>query len=208
MTDHYTGRALERGGTATVFGNKSSPAVRQLIGRKHISPGMSILDYGAGPTGRNAEWLRERGFDVYAYDPYHGSDDANGWKGVSNKMVPVLGNGTHFDVFLTCFVINVIPYREQHKISAFARRIADKEIHITRNNDLIKSITNAYDRKDKYVYNFYLNEYPGTIFHRNDMYDFCVHGTRTSRGFQRLPLMEDDGYTLAKKEYGFRLYIR
>jgi hypothetical protein len=208
MANHYTGKALETGGTATVFNGGSSPAVRQLIGRKHISPGMSILDYGAGPNGRNAKWLRERGFDVYAYDPFHGSDDANGWEGVSNKMVPVLGNGTHFDVFLTCFVINVIPYREQHKISSFARRIADKEIHITRNNDLVQSVTKALLRKDKTVYGFYLNEYDGTIVSDSDIYDFCVHGTRTSRGFQRLPIMEDDGYTLARKQTGFRVYIR
>jgi len=205
MTSHYSGPTLEHGGTCTMFGNTSSPAVRELIGRKHILPNMKVLDYGAG-SGRNAEWLRDRGVRVFAYDPFNGVPGDSGWTDVAGNLNEV-NHMSDFDVFLTSYVINVVPYAEQLKISRFAKRIARKEIHITRNNDLVQMVTKALHRKDKHVYDFYLNEYEGTVCDSSDIHDFCMHGTRTSKGFQRLPYMEEDGYTLIRKTHGYRIYM-
>jgi len=206
MTDHYYGPALEHGGTCTVFGGASSPAVRELIGRKQILPDMRVLDYGAG-SGRNADWLRNRGVRVFAYDPYHGVQGASGWTDVAGNMNEI-NHLENFDVFLTSFVINVVPYIEQLHISQLARRLARKDIHITRNNDLVDMVSKALHRKDKHVYGFYLDEYPKTINNSSDLHDFCMYGTRTSRGFQRLPYMEEDGYTLLRKTHSYRIYVR
>jgi hypothetical protein len=203
---YYNGPPLDKGGTCTVFGGRSSPAVRELIGRKEILPDMKVLDFGAG-SGRNADWLRDRGVRVFAYDPYHGVQGESGWTGVAGNMNEV-NHLDNWDVFLTSFVMNVVPYLEQIKISRLAKRVARKDIHITRNNDLVDMVTKALHRKDKYVYGFYLNDYKGTICCDSDIHDFCMHGTRTSKGFQRLPYMEENGYTLLRKTHSYRIYVR
>lgn len=96
------------------------------------------MDYGAG-SGRNAKMLRERGFQVYAYDPYNGSG-VDGWNGVSNK----LPSGTVFDAAFTAYVLNVVDADTEKKIVKQVSRLTKGSIaHITMHDDVEQMVYDA-----------------------------------------------------------------
>lgn len=198
-SEYYTKAPLETGGTSTNF-NAPAPAVKQLVKSKIIKPDDVALDYGAGKYGRNANFLRELGVKTFAYDPFNGSSD-DGWTGVSKSVL----NGK-FDVAFTSYVLNVVPKHIEQQILQDIEPKANHIVHIVRNKDVFDSVKRALLKKDKTVWPFFQNEflpnYPGQV---NDeeitdqvVADFCKFGVQTSRGFQRICHLEDEGYTLTK----------
>jgi hypothetical protein len=74
------------------------------------------------------------------------------------------------------------------------------------------STKNALLKKDKYVYPFFVNEYnngkevdPAELSD-DEIMEFCKFGVQTSRGFQRIPDLEEYGYKLIRKTDGFKVY--
>lgn len=210
MNRTYTGPALEQGGTS-IRGRGPAPFVRQLA--KTLEPGTTILDYGAGKFARNADYLRGLGFKVYAYDPFN----ANGSNGygmgcVSNRLPANL----HFDLGLTCYVLNVVPEHVEDKILSHVRRHSSRQVHITRGTDIIDSVHAALKRGDKTVSEFFEREYlPGRRLRapfqerRLDLsqaLDFCRFGAQTSKGFQRLPNLGGKGYGEVTFTHGYRVF--
>ena len=202
----YTGEPLETGGTS--IQGDAAPALRIIA--SDFKDGDKILDYGAGKYGRNAKYLRGNGYKVYAYDPYNGSD-VDGWEGVS-KTVPSF---ERFDVVFTCFVLNVVSDKIEDSILNDTKKLGKQEFHITRNQDIFESVKKALSRKDKVVYNFFTKNFADKedieAFESGNLSDdvimaFCTYGVQTSRGFQRIPFLEDKGYTLMKKTSGFKIY--
>lgn len=204
----YTGDPLETGGTSIAGG--AAPAIKGLFKAGHIKPGDKVLDYGAGKYARNANFLRENGCDVYAYDPFNGTD-ADGWEGVSSKIP-----NEKFDVVFTSFVLNVVPEHIEKDITSTCTSLTSgHEFHITRNMDIFSTVKRALLKKDKIVGPFFLNNFADE--NEKQMYeegtltdeiilDFCHHGVQTSRGFQRIPTLEDNGYKLIRKTSGFKVY--
>ena len=197
----YTGKPLEEGGTSITA--DVSPAVRSLFLQNEFTDDMKVLDFGAGKTGRNAKWLRDRGVKVYAYDPYNGSD-GDGWTGVSNKLPD-----DTFDVAFSCFVLNVVPDNIEDDIIKKMGTLAKRNIHITRNEDIFKSFKEALNRKDPTVTQFFNDEFGGgDVLSDANIMDFALHGSKTSRGFQRIPKLEHKGFNLNKSTHGYKIYTR
>ncbi len=90
---------------------------------------ISILDFGAG-NGRHSTALRNRGYSVYSYDPYNGSEHADPYSETSS----VLPNET-FDVVLSAFVLNVVSYENMLDILRSMESYAKPDgyvVHIVR----------------------------------------------------------------------------
>jgi len=212
---YYDGPPPEKGGTS-IRGKRGqpSPAIKWLF-KRQIKPGMLVLDFGAGRYARNADWLRKKGVEVYAYDPYNATG-ADGWsqRKVSNRLPK---KGTQFDVVLTSYVLNVVPKRIEDNIVKITRRYAPVVIHVTR-NDLENTVSDALTRKDSVVLPFFEAEYLPTnkaakkAFESNGsiskatIKDFCEFGVKTSKGFQRLADPTKQGMTLRSAPQ-FNVYI-
>lgn len=180
---------METGGTA-IHTKSPTPAIKRLFEQGHIAAGMNVVDYGAG-HGRNANWLRERGVNVYAYDPYNGYGDLNGWDGVSYRH-PSKRVDNQFDVLFTSYVLNVVDADTEMEILGDAETIAPIQYHVTRNKDILDMIKGALKRGDKTVTSHYTDVYGGDLTRSHvtcHLYMFAVHGTYTSRGYQRLPMV-------------------
>jgi len=208
---YFQGAPPERGGTS-IKGNVA-PGVKWLFSQGLIRPGDRVLDWGAGEYARNSEWLREQGCTVYAYDPFHGKK-ANGYEGLSKKVPPT---SDRFDSGFTCFVINVVPERKEKQIIRWMGVYCKQHYHISRNLDVFQSAKKALERHDRVVGNFFINVYAADdeeLAKRylekkltdDDIMKFCVHGFTTVKGFQRIPMLEDEGYTLLRKTSGFKIY--
>jgi len=207
----YSGSPLETGGTS-IQGN-AAPAIRDLFKKGVFKPGMKILDYGAGKYARNADFLRDQGLEVFAYDPFNGSP-VTGWKKgeVSNK-VP---SGVKFDVAFTSFVLNVVPCHTEKELIKDVDSMAKTVYHITRNMDIFDSVKKALNRQDKIVGEFFLKHYAegdeivqyadGSLSDKV-ITDFCKFGVQTSRGFQRIPFLDQDhGFSVLRKTSGFKVF--
>ena len=198
----YTGTPLESGGTS--IQGKAAPAIRSLVKAGAFDGAKTILDYGAGKYGRNAEFLREAGFKVFAYDPFNGKDP-DGWKGVANK----LPTGKKFDVGFSCFVLNVVPKHIEKEIVSDIKTKCKKTMHVVRNMDIYVTTIKALERGDKLVTDFYINEYKGKgtpgHYDKNDIIEFCKFGVQTSKGFQRITDLE--GYTLAGNTSNYKVFV-
>lgn len=206
----YKGSAIETGGTS-IKGQGPSPYITKLIKQNKFVE-KTVLDYGAGKYGRNAEAIRNAGGKVFAYDPYNGEIGVSGWEGVSNTLPSV---DQTFDIAFTSYVLNVLPENIEDKIIKEIQSYSNEIFHITRNMDIYDTVKNALSRKDKTVSNFFLthfaNEKQKEDFQENNLsketiLDFCYHGVKTSRGFQRIPKLEDKGYTLIEKTYKHKVY--
>jgi len=204
----YKGDPLETGGTS--IQGQAAPAVRALFKSGAIKPGMKVVDYGAGKYGRNANFLRENGVEVFGYDPYNGTD-SDGWSGVS-KTPPT---GQKFDLAMSVFVLNVVPEHTEDDIITKMRRLAPHQIHITRNLDVFESVKKALKRQDKTVGGFFLEEfadeeqkqrYEAGELTDQDIMEFVHHGAQTSRGFQRIPTLDQKGFRLLRKTSGFKVF--
>lgn len=204
MSDFYTGPALETGGTS-IRGQGAAPYVRHLA--EQLEPGTTILDYGAGKYARNADYLRERGFEVYAYDPFNGNG-TDGWgMGCVSTRLP----RRKFDVGLTCYVLNVVPEPVEREIVAAVARLSREHVHVTRSNDIFESVKAALLRGDDTVCGFFEREFMpgrrvGAAFREGRLTDrqiraFCRFGVQTSRGFQRIPEPEDLHFVFGGRGY-------
>lgn len=204
----YSGVPLEKGGTSISGG--AAPGIKILAKQGAFDNAATILDYGAGKYGRNANFLREHGFKVYSYDPYNGKSNVNGWKNVSNRLPK-----NKFDVGFTSFVLNVVPEYIEKKIVEDVAKRTKRQYHITRNMDIFVMTKKALLRGDPVVTNFFLSEYAttreikalqqGTLTDQQIL-DFCQFGVQTSRGFQRIPTTEDLGLTLIKNHSNYKIY--
>lgn len=69
-------------------------------------------------------------------------------------------------------------------------------------------------KKDKIVYPFFVKEYNGgkevdpKDLTDDEIMEFCKFGVQTSRGFQRIPDLEEDGYELVRQTSGFKVYLK
>lgn len=208
---YYDGEPLESGGTS-IQGN-AAPAIQKLFKKGVFKPGMKVLDYGAGKYARNADYLRNSGLTVYAFDPFNGTG-ANGWElGNVSSTLPPRGK---FDAAFTCFVINVVPKKIEDVIIKDIGPLAKTIYHITRNKDVFDSVKKALSRKDKvvgafFVSNFASNEeaqaYEDGTLSDEVIMRFCKFGVQTSRGFQRIPFLDETaGHKLVQNTSGYKVF--
>jgi len=201
---YYTGQPLETGGTS--IPGKAAPAIQKLFKTGAFSGAKSVLDYGAGKYGRNANFLRENGVKVYAYDPFNGTN-VDGWVGVSNKLPK-----KKFDIGFTSYVLNVVPEHVEDQIIADISHKVKHQIHITRNKDITVSIKKALKRGDQTVTSFFNKEFGGKIDPKeiddSTLEDFVYFGVQTSKGFQRIPELETKGFRKIQSTTGFKVYIK
>lgn len=206
----YKGDALERGGTSINGG--TTPEVRGMLCADKITRDMTVLDYGAGKYARNADFLRENGVHVYAYDPYNGNE-MSGWKmGCVSSELP----NCSFDFGFTSYVLNVVPeHVEDEIIDIMERLVTSQIVHITRNKDIFDFVKRSLYKKNKFVSEFFLEyfadskmkwEYDRCSLHDDDILEYCYHGTKTSRGFQRIPILEPKGYRLYRGIGNLKMY--
>lgn len=205
----YVGQAFERGGTS-IKGKGAAPPLRYLFENGYINKGATILDYGAGKYSRNANFLRQKGCRVFAYDPYNGSYGGDGWIETS-RTKPT----NAFDIVFTCYVLNVVPEHIEDEIIADAAKLAPVQYHITRNIDIVDSVLGALQRKDNVVGEFFLQNFANAeqahAFKNNKLTkaiveEFCYFGTRTRKGFQRIPVLENKKLILIHKTNGYKIY--
>jgi hypothetical protein len=210
----YQGKPLEKGGTS--IAGKAAPPVRELFKKGLIKTGDTVLDYGAGKYGRNAEFLREKGCRVYAFDPFHGTG-ADGWEGVSGKK-PIRN---FFQRSFTAYVLNVVPEYTENEVIQDVRNYtlaAGKEYHITRNMDVFDSAKKALNAHNKIVGKFFVENfaendedianYENKTLPDDRIKEFCYFGYQSSRGFQRIPFLEDKGFRLIRSTSGYKIYGR
>lgn len=205
----YSGDPLEKGGTS-IKGQGAAPVIKNLAS-KGTFQGKTVLDYGAGKYGRNAEAIRETDAKVFAYDPFHGSG-SDGWNGVASSLPQ-----ENFDIAFTSYVLNVVPEKTEDQILRDVESHSSIMFHITRNMDIFQSVKKALTRKDAIVGNFFLEQFAnenekesyenGTLDDETIM-EFCKHGVQTSRGFQRIPELENKGYDLKQNTVGYKLYTK
>lgn len=173
--------------------------------KKNVFKG-NIIDYGCGQVARNSVFLREKGLKVYSYDPYWGVSGKDGWSEISSDLP-----NENFEVGFTSFVLNVVNINEENEILQWCNKHCKKEYHITRNLDVKDMITKALQRKDKLVTDFYINVFSGDInkpITDKDIEEFSFFGTKTSKGFQRIPELSLKGYKLIKLETQVKIYER
>lgn len=184
---YYDGPPLEGGRTSIAKG--MSPGIKHLVTKGIIKKGQKICDYGAGKYGANANPLRELGIDVYAYDPFNGSD-ADGWEGTSTKPPK-----EKFDLCFTSYVLNVVPERDERSIIAKCKRLSSVNYHAVRNFDIYSDIKKAL-----------FTDPSLEDLSKEDIIKFCIFGTQTSKGFQRIPMLERKGWEITARDYGWKLY--
>ncbi len=208
----YTGNPPETGGTSQNL--PVSPALVDLVNKGAFQGAKKIVDFGAGEWGRNANWLREQGYKVWAFDPYNGQPGADGWTAVSTK----LPRGK-FDIGFTFFVLNVVPEHVEREIIADLAKITPVRYHITRNMDIFTLAKNSLGRGVPLVVDWFNKEFAtpkerkmlqaGTLDDQTIM-EFCEFGfitkVRKGTGFQRIPTSEDLGLNLIRKTGGFKVY--
>jgi len=202
----YSGDPLECGGTSIPGG--ATPLVRKLASSGVLTG--KILDYGAGKYARNSNYLRELGHKVYAYDPFNGTPNGDGWNTTTTKLPH-----NKFDVAFTSYVLNVVPEHVEDVIIDSVNNYATKAVHITRNMDIFNTVKKALLRNDRMVVNFFKKEF-ATLeelkmldqgkLSDDTILEFCHHGVQTSRGFQRIPVLESKGFSLDQKTASFKLY--
>lgn len=187
-----------------------APGVRYLHKKLKVFDGgdIMILDYGAG-NGRNANYLRELGFTVYAYDRSH-SSGKDGWEGVSTTLP-----SEKFDVAFTSFVLNVVPFSTEKEIIKDLKGYAPESYHIVRNNDVRDQLKKSIAKGNKLIKDFYAEhlgaEIANSIFSMDltkEDYDILSrYGYRTSKGLQRIPYSDEDfGLRKVRSESGFKIF--
>lgn len=204
----YSGPPLERGGTS-IAGNPC-PQVVRLVKDGAFDQASKILDFGAGRYGRNASWLRQQGFRVYAYDPYNGEASVSGWEGTSNKLPRA-----KFDIGFTSFVLNVVPEYSERAIIRAVSRLSREHYHVTRNKDILGMARTALAKHDPVVGGFFVEEFArpaeAARFRTSNLtdrmiMDFCLFGFRTIRGFQRIPVSEEVGLECIAESHARKVY--
>lgn len=166
----------------------------------------TVIDYGCGKVARNSTFLREHGLKVYSYDKFWGKSGIDGWSDISNDLP-----NYQFYVGFTSFVLNVVNINEEDEILQWMRSHTREDYHITRNQDVTKMIKQGLERRDKVITDFFTKVFKGDInkpLTDQDIRDFSAFGTKTSRGFQRIPELQFKGYKLIKTEPQVKIYER
>lgn len=209
----YTGLASTSKGTSI---SADVSAFVQTVLRNHIPPGAKVLDYGAGEFARVADLLRKQGHRVYAFDPHNGVG-TDGWG--MGRVSTSRPRGEKFDVAFTSFVLNVVKVDVEAGILAKIRRFAPVTFHITRGRELAAQAKRALARGDRKLTSFFRAHYDPVAVARfdrkgvagltgDDLLGFAAHGFPTRCGFQRLPMLENQGYRLANKGTSkYKVYI-
>ncbi len=133
---HYVGAVVEKGGTSMSI-KTPSPAIRWMVKQGHIKPGMRVLDYGAGKTSRNADFLRGLGCKVYAYDPYNGERGADGF---ALGKVAVRKPRGRFNVAFSSYVLNVVRCKDESSIVTAMKPYAPVVFHVTRSERALTKV--------------------------------------------------------------------
>jgi hypothetical protein len=120
-----------------------------------------------------------------------------------------------FDVAFSAYVLNVVPEHIERQILNQVSGKASKQYHATRNLDIFDTVKKALLRGDPLVSSFFLKEFAspeeaqalenGTLSDETIL-EFCHYGVQISRGFQRIPVLEEKGYSLIKRNRGWKLY--
>lgn len=206
---YYAGEPLETGGTSIAGkGGGAAPGVKWL--RIQLKNGDVVLDYGAGKFARNADYLRSEGFKTYAYDPFNFNGKA-GWEpGEVSSKLP----SKKFDAAFSCYVLNVVPQHVEAKIISAIEALGKRVIHITRGTDVSDMVKSALARRDKVVWPFFLEHFwegkqePTAADITPELIaKLCKFGVQTSKGFQRIPALEDYGYILVKSG-SYKVYVK
>ena len=209
----YQGEPLEKGGTSI-----AGKAVKYITTDfpKMLNEDDVILDYGAGKYARNADFLRENGYKVFAYDPFNGSD-VDGWE--IGNVSSTLPDGVTFDFGFSSYVLNVVPESVEDSIISELDKLCNKQVHLTRNRDIIDLIKKSAVKDGNVVNEFYINQfapkYEGAMedledgqLEKETILAFAKFGTATSRGFQRIPFLEEKGFELVKNTSGQKVYVK
>jgi len=220
----FEGPPPEKGGTSIKGGMVAAlrGEINKLVKRGELVPGESvILDYGAGAYVRNADALREMGFDVYAYDPFNATG-GTGWElGSVSDVLP----DEQFDFAFTSYVLNVVPDSVEDDILSTTESLAPLVLHITRNKDVSTMLAGALqryidgktDKNATLVGNFFVDEFATSTqleeFEQHGVYEDTVrelaeYGVPTSKGFQRIPILEDKGYAKVRDSSNFKAYTK
>ena len=212
----YTGPAPSSKETS-IAANVSKFVQSVLHGQ--IEPGMRVLDWGAGKVARVADLLRTQGYEVYAYDPFNGNGQ-DGWSMGAVAAVPP--KGEDFDIAFTSFVLNVVKESVEDQILASVRPFARQVFHICRGRELAAQAERALVREDPAMVEFFRTYYgacdPDALARfdaegasgltEEDFLGFAAHGFITSKGFQRLPMLEDKGYDLVRETTNYKVYVQ
>ncbi len=212
MSRTYKGKSVETGATS-IKGQGASPAIKWLVKKGLIRKGMLVLDYGAGKYGRNAEYLREMGCKVYAYDPHNFNVTGNGFRrGAVTKRKPT----GKFHVAFTSFVLNVVPAKVELQIVREVKTYADRVFHITRHLDILEMAEKTLLGKtnNRWITDWYRDKYMRAacvdVMTEQEILetvgDFSHFGFQTGNGkFQRLPkktAMWRRGYQMLQDRVG------
>lgn len=196
MPRTYQGKPIERGGTS-IRGRGAAPAVRWLVEKGLIKPGMKVLDYGAGKYARNADYLRKLGCKVYAYDPFNYNTTGSGYAmGAVTKRKP----SGKFDVAFTCFVLNVIPDKKAKTVIRETRNFGDVQFHIVRDQKGLMKVAGKalrFETNNEHIRAWYYKHYRAIFDPPEDceeagadeavVRDFCRFGFQTDKDkWQRL----------------------
>ena len=196
----YAG-AVKRDDTSTNFPNPT-PGLANLVKKGALAGATKILDYGAGKWGRNANWLRNMGYQVYAYDPEHGVAGGDGWTEVAKEKP---ASTEKFDLGFTSYVLNVVPEHVEAEIIRDLSQYAREAYHIVRNKEVFDAAKKSLMAQDKWVTPFFMNVYATPALKRKyttgkltdeDIWEFARHGFETKKGFQRAPTSQDLGLNL------------
>ena len=164
-----------------IHNKKPSPAVVWLYENGYFDGVETILDYGAG-YGRNAVYLRSKGFKVFAYDPFNFVRNSDGFNSVSNMLDCV-----SFNLILTSYVLNVVSLQVQNNLTHDLKIHGKKQIHIVRNEDLYKIK-------------------PVKFLDREKATDWLIDGVETTKGLQRLVFMNPNKFKRIRTVNGYKIY--
>jgi len=212
----YKGAPVEKGATSISGG--ASPPIRWLVKKGLIKKGMRVLDWGAGKSARNADYLRSLGCKVYAYDPYN-STGGNGWQRGSVSARPPK-SGEKFDVALSCYVLNVVRIADERAIIRRLKHRADKVIHITRSEkELADMATSALlgETDNPWIHDWYCQKFLNNSWCFGpdkavlaSIHAFCEYGFQTGKDkFQRLTTksaMKHRGYAPVKETKSYTIF--
>lgn len=166
----------------TAIHNKNpSPAIVWLYEQGYFKGKKSILDYGCG-YGRNAEFLRSKGFDVFSFDPYHHVEkEPDGWNNVTNYIV------SGFQLAFSSYVLNVVDKKLEDYILKTMKFLSHSQLHIVRNRDLL----NLSPLKGKTSYNKILS---------------LENGVETKKGLQRLVYLQPSKFENIRNVNPYKIY--